>query len=132
MADILEEVTGSEYKYGFTSDIEMDTAPIGLNESIIRFISEKKNEPAWMLEYRLKAYSKWLTMKEPKHWPHVSYPEIDFQNIIYYAAPKLKKELVHHDRAGDLVSGPRLRDDDHRLGRGGHVFFHRRHRQELR
>ncbi len=89
---ILQEVTDSEYKYGFVTDIEMDTAPKGLNEDIIRFISEKKNEPDWLLEFRLKAYRKWLTMKEPE-WAHLNYPKVDFQDIIYYAAPKEKKQL---------------------------------------
>jgi Fe-S cluster assembly protein SufB len=83
---ILEEVVGSEYKYGFYTDIEMDTAPMGLNEDIVRFISAKKNEPQWMLDYRLKAYKHWLTLKEP-NWAHVHYPAIDYQKIIYYAAP---------------------------------------------
>jgi Fe-S cluster assembly protein SufB len=90
---ILEEITGSEYKYGFSSDIETETAPKGLDESTVRFISGKKNEPEWMLESRLKAYKHWLTLEEPRHWPHISYPKIDFQDIIYYAAPKQKKEL---------------------------------------
>ena len=97
MSDILEEVTSSDYKYGFTTEIEMDTAPMGLSEDIVRFISHKKNEPAWMLEYRLKAYKKWLTMQEPLHWAHIDYPKIDFQSIIYYAAPKAKKELASLD-----------------------------------
>ncbi len=83
---ILAEVVGSEYKYGFYTDIEMDTAPMGLNEDIVRFISAKKNEPQWMLDYRLKAYKHWLTLKEP-NWAHVHYPAIDYQKIIYYAAP---------------------------------------------
>lgn len=83
---ILEEVVGSEYKYGFYTDIEMDTAPMGLNEDIVRFISAKKNEPQWMLDYRLKAYKHWLTLKEP-NWAHVHYSAIDYQKIIYYAAP---------------------------------------------
>ncbi len=86
---IIDEVTQGEYKYGFYTDIDMETAPKGLNEDIIRFISEKKNEPEFVLEYRLKAYRHWLTMKEPK-WAHLQYPEIDFQDIIYYAAPKSK------------------------------------------
>lgn len=94
MSDILEEVTSSEYKYGFTTDIEMDTAPMGLSEDIVRFISIKKNEPEWLLEYRLKAFRKWKTMKEPNNWAHISFPPIDFQKIIYYAAPKPKKELT--------------------------------------
>lgn len=83
---IIDEVVASDYKYGFYTDIEMDTAPMGLNEDIVRFISAKKNEPEWMLEYRLKAYKHWLTLKEP-NWAHVKYPAIDYQNIIYYAAP---------------------------------------------
>ncbi|MEY3060610.1 MAG: Fe-S cluster assembly protein SufB [Bacteroidota bacterium] len=87
--DILEQVTSSEYKYGFVTNIEADEAPKGLTEDTIRFISTKKNEPEWMLEYRLKAYKHWLTMEEPT-WPNVTYPKIDFQNIIYYSAPKQK------------------------------------------
>ena len=87
--EILDKLTQSEYKYGFVSDIDTETAPIGLDESTVRYISAKKNEPEWMLEYRLKAYRHWLTMKEPK-WAHISYPEINFQEIIFYAAPKKK------------------------------------------
>ena len=94
--NVLEEVTSGEYKYGFVSDIETETAPKGLNEDIIRFISEKKKEPEWMLEYRLKAYRHWLKLKEPK-WAHIDYPPIDFQDIIYYAAPKKKPELESLD-----------------------------------
>lgn len=95
--EILEEVTSGEYKYGFTSDIETETAPKGLSEEIVRFISEKKNEPAWMLESRLKAYKHWLTLTEPRHWPHLQYPVINFQDIIYYAAPKKNKEVKSLD-----------------------------------
>lgn len=91
--EILHEVTSKEYKYGFTTNIESDKAPKGLSEDIIKFISHKKNEPQWLLEFRLKAYKHWLTMKEPKHWPHISYPSVDFQDIHYYAAPKPKKKL---------------------------------------
>ncbi|MEY4109777.1 MAG: hypothetical protein RLZZ46_131 [Bacteroidota bacterium] len=90
---ILEEITSSEYKHGWWTDIETETAPKGLNEEVIRFISLKKNEPEWMLEYRLKAFAHWKTLKEPRHWPYLKYPEIDFQDIIYYAAPKPKKTL---------------------------------------
>ena len=97
MSDILNEITSTEYKYGFSSDIEMDTAPKGLSEDIVRFISKKKNEPQWLLDYRLKAYQKWLTMEEPRNWPHLSYADVDFQNIIYYAAPKKKIELASLD-----------------------------------
>ncbi|MEX0582840.1 MAG: hypothetical protein WD185_04155, partial [Sneathiella sp.] len=78
-----------KYKYGFISDIDADTAPIGLNEDIVRFISAKKEEPSWLLEWRLKAYRHWLTMIEPE-WANVHYPKIDFQNIYYYSAPKEK------------------------------------------
>ncbi len=85
----LEEVVSGEYKYGFTTNIEADEAPKGLNENIIRFISAKKNEPEWMLEWRLKAYQQWLKMKEP-NWGNLQYPPIDFQDIIYYSAPKQK------------------------------------------
>lgn len=90
--NIIEQVTRNEYKYGFVTDIEMETAPIGLNEDIVRFISAKKNEPEFMLQYRLKAFERWKTMAEP-NWAHLKIPPIDYQNIIYYAAPIKKKEL---------------------------------------
>ncbi|MFM2206991.1 MAG: hypothetical protein RL213_966 [Bacteroidota bacterium] len=93
---ILDDLSTSEYKWGFVSDIEAENAPKGLNEDIVRFISAKKNEPQWMLEFRLKAFRHWLTMEEPV-WPNVSYPKIDFQDIIYYSAPKPKKELASLD-----------------------------------
>lgn len=93
---LLEEITGSEYKYGFVTDIEADEAPKGLNEDIIRFISAKKEEPQWLLEWRLKAFNHWLTLKEPV-WANVTYPKIDFQDIIYYSAPKPKKEIKSLD-----------------------------------
>lgn len=93
---ILDEVTNTEYKWGFVSNIESDNAAIGLSEDTVRFISAKKEEPQWMLDIRLKAYRHWLTMVEPE-WAHVHYPKIDFQNIIYYSAPKLKKELSSLD-----------------------------------
>jgi Fe-S cluster assembly protein SufB len=86
---ILENITQSEYKYGFETKIEADEAPKGLSEDIVRFISEKKKEPQWMLEWRLKAYRHWLTLKEPR-WPNVTYPEINYQDVIYYSAPKQK------------------------------------------
>ena len=85
----IEQLANKEYKWGFVTDIESDTAPKGLNEEIIRFISLKKNEPSWLLEWRLKAYRHWLTMKEPR-WPNVRYSPIDYQEIIYYSAPKQK------------------------------------------
>ena len=87
---ILEEFTSKEYEHGWSVDLDADEAPKGLNEDIVRFISKKKNEPAWLLEWRLEAFAKWKTMKEPV-WPNVNYPKIDFQDIIYYSAPKQKK-----------------------------------------
>ena len=87
--DILDEVVSSEYKYGFVTDIEQEIAPKGLNEDVVRMISAKKNEPEWMLEWRLKAYRHWLTMKEPT-WHNVHFPPIDYQEASYYAAPKQK------------------------------------------
>jgi len=90
--NILEEITREDYKYGFYTDIEMDMAPNGLSEEIIRFISARKNEPEFLLEFRLKAYRKWLTMQEPT-WAHLHHPPINYQDIIYYAAPKQTKQL---------------------------------------
>ncbi|PKQ69623.1 Fe-S cluster assembly protein SufB [Raineya orbicola] len=92
MDEILIEHINSDYKYGFVSNIEAEEAPKGLNEDIIRFISAKKNEPEWMLEWRLNAYRKWLTMKEPS-WQNVHYLPIDYQDIKYYSAPKKKPKL---------------------------------------
>src|SRR5690349_1316916 len=83
----VEKVTQEEYKYGFTTDIEADSAPPGLNEDIIRFISKKKNEPSFLLEWRLKCYRYWTKMKEPT-WASVHYPPINYQDVIYYSAPK--------------------------------------------
>jgi Fe-S cluster assembly protein SufB len=90
--NILEEITTSEYKYGFETKLETESAPKGLNEDIIRFISQKKNEPGWMLEWRLKAFKQWKTMKEPV-WANVTYPEINYQDIIYYSAPVQKAKV---------------------------------------
>jgi Fe-S cluster assembly protein SufB len=95
--DILNELTGSDYKYGFYTDIEMDLAPKGLTEDTIRFISAKKKEPEWMLDYRLKAFRHWQSLIEPS-WAHVQYPAVNFQDIIYYAAPKKKAELESLDQ----------------------------------
>src|SRR3989449_6479088 len=91
-----EQMAKQEYKYGFVSDLDEDKAPKGLNEDIVRLISGKKNEPEWFLEWRLRAYRHWLTMKEPK-WSNVTYPPINYQHIIYYAAPKPKKPLNSPD-----------------------------------
>ena len=89
---ILSEVTQGEYKYGFFTDIEMETIPKGLSEDVVRMISAKKNEPEFMLEFRLDAYRKWLEMEAPQ-WAHLKIPEINYQDIIYYAAPKQKAKL---------------------------------------
>ena len=85
------ELTNREYKAGFVTDIESESVPPGLNEDVIRLISAKKKEPEWLLEWRLKAYRHWLTMKEPT-WQNVHYPPIDYQAIVYYSAPRLKKD----------------------------------------
>ena len=92
--ETIEQVNelNKKYKYGFVTELESDKAPLGLSEDIVRFISEKKNEPDWMLEWRLKAYRKWLTMTPPD-WSMVTFPEIDFQDIYYYSAPKQKPKL---------------------------------------
>ena len=90
--DVLEETVSRDYQYGFVTDIETDVVPKGLNENVIRLISQKKNEPEWMLNWRLKAYAHWLKMEEPE-WANVKYPPIDFQDIIYYAAPKKKAKV---------------------------------------
>ena len=88
--NILDDVTKSDYKYGFVTDIETDVIQKGLNEDVIRLISSKKEEPQWLLDYRLKAYKYWLTLKVPT-WAHLTVPPIDFQDISYYAAPKTKE-----------------------------------------
>lgn len=106
----LEKLAEQEYKYGFVTDIEQEIAPAGLNEDVIRMISAKKNEPEWLLEWRLKAYKNWLTMKEPK-WPNVHYPPIDYQAISYYAAPKKKQTLESLD---DL--DPEIKETYDKLG----------------
>jgi Fe-S cluster assembly protein SufB len=106
----LQNLVNQPYRHGFVTDIESDTAPRGLNEDIIRFISHKKEEPEWLLEFRLQAYRHWLTMTEPT-WPNVKYPKIDFQNIIYYSAPKPKKKLASMDEVD-----PELRRTFEKLG----------------
>ncbi len=85
--DQVRQIDVDQYKYGFETEIEVDKAPKGLSEEVIRFISAKKQEPEWMLEWRLEAYKRWLTMEEPT-WARVSYPKIDFNDLYYYAAPK--------------------------------------------
>jgi Fe-S cluster assembly protein SufB len=91
MSSVLDQLVNKPYEHGFRTDIETESAPKGLNEDTIRMISGKKNEPEWLLEFRLKAYRHWLTMEEPR-WPNVHYPKIDFQDIIYFSAPKPKKK----------------------------------------
>jgi Fe-S cluster assembly protein SufB len=108
--ELLEELTTSEYKYGFYTDIEADEIPAGLNEDVIRLLSAKKNEPDWMLEYRLSAYRVWQTMTEPT-WPNVSYKSIDLQSIKYYSAPKQQKVIDSLDEID-----PELRRTFERLG----------------
>ena len=91
-SEVIDQFVEQEYKWGFYTDVETDTLPPGLNEDVIRHISAKKEEPEFLLEWRLKAFRQWQKMTEPK-WPNVHYPEINFQDIIYYAAPKKKKKL---------------------------------------
>lgn len=107
---MLEETVAKEYEYGFVTDIETELIPKGLNEDIIRLISKKKNEPEWLLEWRLKAFRQWLKMEEPT-WPNVKYPKIDYQDIIYYAAPKAKPKLGSLDEVD-----PELRKTFDKLG----------------
>jgi Fe-S cluster assembly protein SufB len=94
MSASVQSLVSQPYKYGFVTDIEADVIPRGLSEDTVRMISAKKNEPEFMLEFRLKAYRKWLTMAEPD-WPNVDYPPIDYQDIVYYSAPKQTKEKLN-------------------------------------
>ena len=91
MDNIIEEVTASDYKYGFVTQVETETIARGLNEEVVRMISAKKNEPEWLLDFRLQAYRHWQTMKMP-HWAQLDIPEINYQDIVYYAAPKQKEQ----------------------------------------
>jgi len=106
----IEQAVSSEYKYGFVTNIEAESAPKGLNEDIIRFISAKKEEPDWMLEWRLKAYRQWQKMEQP-NWANLKIPPIDFQDIIYYSAPKVKKKLGSLDELD-----PELKETFDKLG----------------
>ena len=108
--ELLEKVTSTEYKYGFTTDIESDTIPKGLSEDVVRIISAKKNEPEWMLEYRLKAYKSWLEMAEPD-WANIKYTKPNYQDVIYYSAPKQKPVL---DSLDDL--DPEMKKTFDKLG----------------
>jgi len=108
--NIIESVTNNDYKYGFVTDIETELIEKGLNEDVIRHISKVKQEPDWLLEFRLKAYRKFITMKQPD-WAHLNIPPIDYQDIIYYAAPKKKKELASLDEVD-----PELLETFNKLG----------------
>ena len=106
----IEELANQEYKHGFVTDVEADTIPKGLNEDVIRLISAKKEEPEWLLDWRLKAYRLWTTMTEP-HWPNVKYDPIDYQAISYYSAPKKKPQLGSMDEVD-----PEIRSTFEKLG----------------
>ena len=93
MSSSVESLVNKEYKYGFVTDIEADAAPMGLNEDIVRLISAKKGEPAWLLDWRLKAYRGWLKMTEPHNWPNIRYEPVNYQGLRYYSAPKTKTPL---------------------------------------
>jgi len=106
----IEELANRDYQYGFVTDVEAETVPKGLSEEVVRLISEKKREPAWLLEFRLKAYRTWLTMTEPT-WQNVRYPAIDYQDIIYYSAPKKRPTLNSLDEVD-----PEIRATFEKLG----------------
>ena len=108
--DLLKNAANREYEYGFVTNIETETIPKGLSEDTVRLISQKKDEPEFMLDFRLKAYRKWLTMKMPR-WAHLTIPEIDYQDIIYYAAPKQRPVLNSMDEVD-----PELRRAFEKLG----------------
>src|SRR5687767_178024 len=110
MNETIQEIAQQEYKYGFVTDIESDVVPPGLNEDVVRLISKKKGEPEWLLEWRLKAFRHWTTMKEPT-WANVKYEPIDYQKISYYSAPKQKKKLNSLDEVD-----PEIRDTFNKLG----------------
>jgi Fe-S cluster assembly protein SufB len=110
MSSSIETLVNREYQYGFVTDIDADTIPRGLSEDVVRLISAKKKEPAFLLEWRLKAYRRWLTMKEP-HWSNVHYPAIDYQDLSYYSAPRAAKTLASLDDVD-----PELRRTYEKLG----------------
>src|SRR5512139_4140903 len=106
----IEELATQDYKYGFVSDVEADTIPRGLDEDVVRLISDRKGEPEWLLEWRLKAYRTWLTLRDPE-WANVKHDPIDFQSIVYYAAPKRPASLASLDELD-----PEIRRTFERLG----------------
>ncbi len=108
----VKAVTDRKYKYGFTTDIEADLAPVGLNEEIIHFISQKKGEPSWLLDWRLQAYRLWITLKEPHHWARLTYPPINYQGYSYYAAPRQSSDAP---KSLDEVD-PKLLETYNKLG----------------
>src|SRR5215472_13731809 len=107
----IQELANREYQHGFVTDIEAESVPPGLNEEIIRLISAKKHEPDWLLQWRLKAFRHWQTMEEPRWWPKLEIAPIDYQDIIYYSAPKPKKKLQSLDEVD-----PELRTTCEKLG----------------
>src|SRR5438445_2839675 len=107
----IQELANREYKYGFVTEVDADTVPRGLNEETIRQISAKKKEPEFMLQWRLKAYRHWLTMQEPRWWPNIRFAPIDYQDIVYYSAPKPKKKLNSLDEVD-----PEMRRTFEKLG----------------
>mgnify|MGYP001502668018 CR=1 FL=1 len=111
--DIIDSAISQEYEYGFTTDIEQETIPPGLNEDVIQIISAKKNEPDWLLDWRLKAYKQWLKMDEPD-WSKLNYGNIDFQAISYYAAPKKKEPPEHNHSEHTALSKQALKFVDQR------------------
>ncbi len=120
----IQELATGEYKYGFVTDVEADAFPPGLSEDVIRRLSARKGEPDWMLDWRLKAYRTWLTLKDPD-WANVRHDPIDYQNIIYYSAPKRPKALASLDElgSGDQANLRKARHSHRRTegpgGRGG-------------
>ncbi len=110
MSATIDQLVNREYQYGFSTDIESDTLPPGLSEDTVRFISAKKQEPEWLLEWRLKAYRRWLTMTEP-HWPNVTYEPIDYQAVSYYSEPRTEKPLGSLDEVD-----PKLLETYSKLG----------------
>src|SRR5580704_2223255 len=107
----LEELANREYEWGFVTDIEAESVPMGLNEDIVRIISAKKDEPPFMLEWRLKAFRHWQTMQEPRWWPNLTFPPINYQNVVYYSAPKQQPKLTSLDEVD-----PELRRTFEKLG----------------
>src|SRR5947209_3536413 len=107
----IQELANREYQHGFVSEIEAESVPRGLSEDIVRAISAKKHEPDWLLQWRLKAYRHWLTMEEPRWWPNLKIAPINYQDVIYYSAPKAKKQLSSLDEVD-----PEMRATFEKLG----------------